>query len=360
MRSPLAYRAHAQEETVNRRTWSAYAAGASLATGVTMGLIGLGLAGYFLFRAAVQERSTFSIVAVDPASGDVGVAGASCVPISAGAMTAFVPGRGAAATQAAFTVANQKRVSELLQQGATATEIIESVSDGSFDAEAEIRQYGVVTIDEEGAHVAGFTGRQNNDWAGDGQDAATAVSVQGNTLEGAAVVGDALAAYKGPGLGAIEFTDRLMRALEAASAAGGDRRCNNGNVKQTAQSAFIAVSKADQLPFAATLGKDPSPDGADRPWLYISVIEPKGGPNPLLELRRQYDAWRSENLLPCAGCDPHPILVPAGGGRKPVVGALLQLASRVGLPGVGLCCGLGASACISACVIIYVRRRRRL
>ena len=208
-------------------------------------------------------------------------------------------------------------------------------------------------------HVAGFTGEHNNDWAGDRQDATMAVSVQGNTLAGAAVVADALAAYTAQDIGAVEFPDRLLRALEAASAAGGDRRCNKVDVQQTAQAAFIAVSKADQLPFAATIGRDPSPADPARPWLYISVIEPNGGPNPLLELRDQYDAWRSENLSPCAGCDLDAILVPPGGGPRPVVKAMLRLASRVGLPGVGLGCLVVAALLVSACVIIYVRRRRR-
>lgn len=349
-----------EEDMVNRRTWTECAVGASLALGVTIGLVSLGLTGRFLYRAVVQDRSTYSIVAVDPVSGDVGIAGASCVPISAGAMTTFVPGKGAAATQAAFWPPNQKRVFDLMRQGATASEIIESVSDGSYDAEVGIRQYGAVTIDEEGVQVAGFTGEDNNDWAGDQQDATMAVSVQGNTLEDAAVVAEALAAYTAQGIGAVEFPDRLLRALEAASAAGGDRRCNKANVQQTAQAAFIAVSRADQLPFAATIGKDPSPSDPARPYLYISVIEPKGGPNPLLELRNQYDAWRSENLSPCAGCNLDSIPVPPGGGPRPVVKAMLRLASRVGLPGVGLGCVLGAVLPVSACVIIYVRRRLRL
>jgi hypothetical protein len=47
----------------------------------------LGLAGLSLYEIAAQERSTYSIVAVDLVTGNVGVAGASCVPISAGGMT---------------------------------------------------------------------------------------------------------------------------------------------------------------------------------------------------------------------------------------------------------------------------------
>ncbi|MGB5933193.1 MAG: DUF1028 domain-containing protein [Anaerolineae bacterium] len=344
---------------MNKRRQRKHIVEVVLILGAFFALANLGLAGRSLYNAATQERSTYSIVAVDPVTGDVGIAGASCVPISAGAMATLVPGKGAAATQAAFTPWNQAKVFDLLRQGATASEIIEFVSDDSYDADVEIRQYGVVTLNEGIIQVAGFTGKENNDWAGDQQDSTMAVSVQGNTLEGAAVVSNALVAYTAEGIGAVELPDRLLRALEAASAAGGDRRCNQADVQQTAQAAFVAVAKADQLPFAATIGRDPAPDDPALPWLYISVIEWKGGPNPLLELRSQYNTWRSENLPPCADCNLDPIRVPTGGDPKPLPKAILRIVSRVGLVGVGLGCLMGVALLVSLPVIIYFRRRKR-
>ena len=333
-----------------------------LILGVCIVLILLGTAGRSLYGAAAQERSTYSIVAVDPVTGDVGVAGASCVPISAGGMTTLVPGKGAAVTQAAFSLQNQTKVFELLRQGVKANEIIKIVSDNSYDTEVEIRQYGVVTLNEGIIEVAGFTGKANNDWAGDQQDSTMAVSVQGNTLEDATVVSSALIAYSEDGeSGAVELPDRLLRALEAASAAGGDRRCNQANFQQTAQAAFIAVAKADQLPFAATIGRDPAPDDPARAWLYISVIEPKGGPNPLLELRNQYNDWRFENLPPCMDCEFTQILVPTGGDAKPLSKAFLQMVSRIGLVGVGVGVGCLAGFVLLVCFagIIYLWKRKR-
>lgn len=327
--------------------------------GVGFILASLGLTGDFLYKAITQERSTFSIVGVVPVTGEVGIAGASCVPISAGAMTTLVPGKGAAATQAGFTPQNQAKVFDLLRQGANANEIIKLMNDDSYDANAEIRQYGVVTLKDGTIQVAGFTGKENNEWAGDQQDSTMAVSVQGNTLEDPAVVSDALAAFTDPNLSSVELPDRLLRALEAASAAGGDRRCNQGAFQQTAQAAFIAVSKADQPPFAAALGRDPGPNDPALPWLYISVVEPKGGPNPLLELRRQYNTWRSENLPPCTGCDLDPIPVPVGGNPKPLQKALLYMLSRIGLVGAGVGCILGVAILIVLVAVTFFRRRRR-
>ena len=53
------------------------------------------------------EMTTWSVAAIDPVTGDVGVASASCVPSFADALAALVPGRGAAATQAAFDIDNR-------------------------------------------------------------------------------------------------------------------------------------------------------------------------------------------------------------------------------------------------------------
>lgn len=332
-------------------------AGLVLSLFVTLG--GLALTVGFLYNMATQDRSTYSIVAVDPDTGDVGIAGASCVPISAAGMTTLVPGKGAAVTQAAWFPLNQAKVFELLLQGATASEIIKLISDNSYDDNIEIRQYGAVTFMDGNIQVVGFTGSENGDWAGDLQDSAMAVSVQGNTLEGATVVSSALDAFIEQGIGDVALSDRLLRALEAASAAGGDKRCNDGSFQQTAQAAFIVVAKADQPPIAITMGKDPSPNDPALPWLFISVIEAKGGPNPLLELRSEYDAWRPDHLPPCAGCDLDPIPVPEGGNPKPLPKALLQILSQIGLIGFGVGCCIGVALLTSFPLIIYFRRRKQ-
>jgi uncharacterized Ntn-hydrolase superfamily protein len=254
---------------------------------------------------------------------------------------------------------NQAKIFDLLRQGATASEIIEFVSDDSYDPEIETRQYGVVTLNEGIIQVAGFTGKENTYWAGDQQDLTMAVSVQGNTLEDASVVSNALDAFTEEGIGAVELSDRLLRALEAASAAGGDNRCNQGDFQQTAQAAFIAVAKADQIPFAGTLGKDPAPDNPTLPWLYISVIEAKGGPNPLLELRRRYNAWRAENLPFCADCNLDAIPVPSGGDQKPFTKAILNIMNRIGLGWVAIFCCLTSIVLVMALLITLFKRRRR-
>lgn len=270
-----------------------------------------------IISSQVQKRSprssTWSIVAVDPISGDVGAAGASCVPVNASVLAALVPGKGAAAVQADFVIENRDRVFDLLQEGLPAETIVEMMTTDSDDANLGLRQYGVVTFDDSTVQAAGFTGQANFDWAGDRQDIGTAVSVQGNTLEGEDVIVDALAAFSTENIGPVLLSDRLIRAMEAGSAAGGDKRCNNDGVEQTALSAFIAVARDDGSPFAAPFTQSTELEDVDLPWLYIAVIEEQGGPNPIIDLRRQYNLWRDDNILPCPDCDLRPIdIAPVG------------------------------------------------
>ncbi len=309
-----------------------------------------------LYRNTLKDRSTFSIVAIDRQTGDVGAAGASCVPILASVLAAMVPGQGAAAIQAAFTPKNLSQVLELLSQGATASEIIELVSDEDYDQNYYIRQYGVVTLKGGEIQAAGFTGLENNHWASDRQDENYAVSAQGNTLEGEAVISEALSAFISQELGPLQLSDRLIRGLEAASAAGGDLRCNQADVEQTAQAAFIAVSQAGQPSFSTSIGSDPSSRDPDLPWLFISIIEPKGGPNPLVELRRQYDTWRSSNLPSCENCNLDPIPVPPGGGPSPLSKAMLNFVNRIGLTvAIAFICTIGIVVILSS--FVFIRRR---
>jgi len=239
------------------------------------------------------KLSTWTLVAMDAKTGDVGVAGASCVPdMHVDAVAALVPGKGAAAVQAFFDLQNRNRVFELLRAGQPADAIIRQVSDSKYDKGFSDRQYGVVTISEATAKVSAFTGKENLDWAGSQQDLSRAVTVQGNILVGPTVVAEALKAFQTDRDGLNQLWDRLMRGLEAGSAAGGDARCNNARVKQTAATAFILVARGNDRPYAARDLGVTDQGTTDAPWLAISIVEKQYGANPIVELRLRYDEWR--------------------------------------------------------------------
>lgn len=249
------------------------------------------------------DMTTWSVVAVDPESGDVGVAVSSCVETFGDGVAALVPGMGAAATQAGFDIDNRNVVFEAIQEGLTAEQVILRVTDPERDTELDRRQYGVVTMHDGLVHVAGYTtpSRQGMTTDEDGSvryagvmaDASYGVSSQGNTLESPEVVRAPLDAYRSDDpAGFNSLPDRLMRALEAGSVAGGDVRCNQGNIRQTTSMAAILVARGGDAPYATeNIGMtDAGTPGA--PWLALSVHTERLAENPLLDLRRQYDAWR--------------------------------------------------------------------
>jgi uncharacterized Ntn-hydrolase superfamily protein len=175
------------------------------------------------------------------------------------------------------------------------------VSDSTTDARLGSRQYGVVTMSGGKAQTAGFTGKPMLDgaakpggrYAGVRADASMGVSVQGNTLASPEVVANALAAFvwQDP-TGFNALPDRLMRAVQAGSAAGGDVRCNNDSTRQTAATAMILVARGTDQPYATEKIGMSDQGTPNAPWLELSVTTAQGGDNPLLELRRRYDQWR--------------------------------------------------------------------
>jgi uncharacterized Ntn-hydrolase superfamily protein len=201
-------------------------------------------------------RGTFSIVALDPDNGDVGVA----VQSKYFAVGAVVPwaraGVGAVATQAAGRAAYGPEILDLLARGLEPAEAIERAL--ADDERRETRQLGVV--DAQG-RAAAFTGSECNEWAG--HATASGYAAQGNILAGEAVVGEMARAFERTS-GAL--AERLLAALEAAQAAGGDRRGQ--------QSAALVIERPGGIPA--------SREGIDR----IVDLRVDDHPKPIRELRR--------------------------------------------------------------------------
>ncbi len=165
-------------------------------------------------EAGEEIVATFSIVARDPATGELGVAVQSRA-FRAGAIVSYArAGVGAIATQAAANQTYGPRGLELLGLGLSPDEVVEHLT-GS-DPGRDRRQLAV--IDDRG-RVRAYTGSATSAWAGhlEGEN----YSVQGNILAGEAVVAamaEAFESSSGP------LALRLMDALDAGEAAGGDAR----------------------------------------------------------------------------------------------------------------------------------------
>ncbi len=161
-----------------------------------------------------MRPSTFSLVAADPASGEIGVAVASKF-LSVGAVVPWVRARaGAIATQAFANTAFGPRALALLERGADPEDIVRELI--ANDADRDDRQFGIVAVDGRAAtftgarcivHAVGVTGN--------------GFAAQGNCLAGPAVA-EALARTFEATRG--HLSDRLVAALRAAQAQGGDKR----------------------------------------------------------------------------------------------------------------------------------------
>src|SRR5207253_5990437 len=126
------------------------------------------------------------------------------------------------------------------------------------DELAARRQVGVVDL---AGHAANHTGTECLPWAGGIVDGA--VAVQGNILAGEHVVRAMLDAYRGSE--GAPFVERLLRALEAGDAAGGDRR-GKQSAAGRAGGEGAPYGAALDLPVALRVADDPGPArGLDRP-----------------------------------------------------------------------------------------------
>jgi uncharacterized Ntn-hydrolase superfamily protein len=203
---------------------------------------------------------TWSIVARDPDTGFLAVAVASRF-FAVGAICPWTEaGTGAVSTQALANPLLGPRALALLREGMPAEVVPGMLLAGDLGRD----QRQLHLVDARG-RVAAHTGDGCVDWwghlAGDG------VSVAGNMLAGPAVVRDTLEAYQGNGH--LPLVDRLLAAMEAGEAAGGDKRGR--------QAAALVVQGPE--PYAR---------------LDLRVDD---HPDPLLELRRLHEVAR-ERYVP--------------------------------------------------------------
>ena len=167
---------------------------------------------------------TFSILAMDPATGEIGGAVQSRVFSVGNGVLWAESGVGAVATQAVIDVSYGPQALALLRQGLSAEQVVRQVLANDPDPRPtdwtkQGRQFAV--IDAKGTFFA-FTGPKAPDSAGQKYCAAPhKCTAQGNTLATPAVADSMVAAFeRTPGRLAL----RLVAALEGGQRAGGDKR----------------------------------------------------------------------------------------------------------------------------------------
>jgi uncharacterized Ntn-hydrolase superfamily protein len=203
---------------------------------------------------------TFSIVAADPKTGQIGVAVQSKFPAVGAVVPAARGGVGAVATQAAANVRWKQEALDLLAKGLPADEVVRRLT--AADPGSEDRQLGLV--DAKG-NAASFTGKKCFDHASG--IVGKGYAVQGNILVSRATPEAMAKAYEAALAAGKPLAERLLSALEAGAAAGGDRRGQ--------ESAALLVVR----PGGGYIGGDDT-------WIDLRVDDARA---PLVELRRLYE-----------------------------------------------------------------------
>ena len=251
-------------------------------------------------------HATWSVIAIDKATGRVVIASSTCVnnndAFLMGVQAVVVPGKGVAACQAGVdgTHANQMLVYSELAKGTDPARIIELLS---ADPAFQTRQFGILDLQGRTAGHSGLTnGYVSQDIQGQVPGTQIYYSIQGNILRPGEVMPNAVKAFvytKG------SLTDRVMAALETADQYGGDSRCSCPPLPADGSKPPIPCEgKTSHVAYILMADKnDTNGDSHNngKYAMYLTVAQPEqGGPNaitagenlnPGKKLRMSYEVW---------------------------------------------------------------------
>ena len=216
----------------------------------------------------ISAQDTFSIVAVDTITLEIGSAGASCIDGSI-IISDILPGIGAIHTQSYWNQANQNNAHNWMEQGYTPAEIINLLENNDAQNNPAIRQYGIIALLDSNRSAV-YTGSNCYDYKN--HILGPNYAIQGNILSGQEVLDNIelnFLAAEGP------LYVKLMTALQGANMSGADSRCSQYGTSSL--SAFIRMSKTNNDP--------------DSLYLHLNVNSVIPGIEPIDSLQVLFDSW---------------------------------------------------------------------
>jgi len=244
------------------------------------------ISAFFLFILLINSsfgQDTFSITAVDPVTGLVGSAGASCIAGSI-ILSDVHPNRGVIHTQAFYRSQNQAYARSLMIMGLPPQQIIDSLIAHDNQNNPTIRQYGITDFIGNTVRTAGYTGVNTNDYKN--HNLGPTFTVQGNILLGQQILDSMYNRYLNtPGT----MAEKLMAALQGAKVIGADTRCLVSN--RSSISAFIRVAKPT--------------DPQNGPyWLDLNVQTVPSPKDPIDSLQILFNQWQTTGISNNQGIYP--------------------------------------------------------
>ena len=229
-------------------------------------------------------RATWSIIVANLETREVGIGSATCLGSAdmKATLAVIVPARGAAQFQSGGDLGNNRpRVFNWLNRGRTAHFIMERIL--ADDPNIGMEQIGIVDMF---GNARTHTGRGSGPWAGGatGRIGSLVYAIQGNVMVGEEIITDSIAALTDtPG----DLSQKLMAAMEAIRAVGGDKRCNVFG--KSAHVAYMAIARVGDDP------GDHSDGWADGDhWMDLEFLGGVQSQDPVLKLQRRYNRFRRE------------------------------------------------------------------
>jgi len=200
----------------------------------------------FLSASSAFSQDTFSIVAADSTTREVGSAGASCVDlfqfgiIDATFLGDLLPDTGAINTQASYLAGNQNNARTRMRAGDTPSQVISWLAANDIGSNSTIRQYGIAGFSGANVSAAGFTGTNCQNYKNHVTGSINGIyySIQGNILLGQLVLDSMESRFRNA---QGDIACRLMAALQGAKMVGADTRCTTNNTSSLF--AFLKVSQ---------------------------------------------------------------------------------------------------------------------
>lgn len=232
---------------------------------------------------SLLAQHTFSIVAVDSVSGEIGSAGATCGdsivwPGTPGAriISEIIPGTGAIHTQSYYLKSNQDQASARMKEGKSPAEIIQWLIANDAEGDPGLRQYGIADYNNGHPRTAAYTGSGCFDYKN--HITGKNYAIQGNILLSQAVLDSMEAGFK---RSKGSLAEKLMASMLAAKIVGADSRCATYGISSL--SSFLRVAKKTDAP--------------QNLYLDIRVPAVPSGTDPIDLLHTRFLAWKATAKL---------------------------------------------------------------
>eukprot|EP00397_Hematodinium_sp_SG-2012_P033456 GEMP01035749.1.p1 GENE.GEMP01035749.1~~GEMP01035749.1.p1 ORF type:complete len:337 (+),score=75.57 GEMP01035749.1:204-1214(+) len=230
-------------------------------------------------------EATFSIVAVDTHTKEVGSAGATCIRtpgFSLATSSIVIPNKGAINLQSLVDELARKQARKLFRRGETAASVMsklprETQEEAEWSPLVDHHQYLAVDINGGSAMHSGPSVHEVVEAVEGNVNSRFFFAIAGNILDGTLGVTQRMKTAFGNAPATASLADRLMAALEGGNMIGADSRCQRDG--RAATTAYLRTARPT--------------DDEDQLWVDLAVLTPSK--DPIMVVSELYREWKQRN-----------------------------------------------------------------